>query len=394
MKKIGCTRARAVVLSCLPLAGAPLSTGAFAQSSVTLYGVVDNAFAYSSNQRGHSNFYMSQGNLQASKFGLLGEEDLGGGTKVVFRLESGFNSLTGAQSSAGVMFNRQAYVGLSDNKYGTVTLGRQYTPYFNMVGALGPTGVLTGATGAHPGDVDALDTTLRFNNSITYVSPTFGGLVFSGQYALGGVPGSVASGSNFSAALRYDYRPFSVAAGYVKLKDIATSQALGSFAANSPVNNGYATARGVQLIAAAARYEMNSLMVGVNYSNVQYAPGSKSLFANEAVFNTYGVIATYRFTPAITVGAGYSYTMASKSNGITDPARYHQVSLEQTYSLSKRTTIYALEAYQHARGKSLIASGAGTRIADAVAVVGDSQNTTPSSGPSQFVGMVGLRHAF
>lgn len=387
-------RTRALVLSCLPFAGAALSSGAAAQSSVTLYGVVDNAFTYVSNQRGHANFYMSQGNLQASKFGLLGSEDIGGGTKAIFRLESGFNSLTGAQSSAGFLFNRQAYVGLSNDRYGTFTLGRQYTPYFQMVGALGPTGVLTGATGAHPGDVDALDTTLRFNNSVTYLSPNIAGLQFSAQYGLGGVPGSVANGSNFSAAFRYDYQPFAVAAGYVKLKDIATSAALGTFAINSPVNSGYATARSAQLFAAAARYNLRDLMVGVNYSNVQYAPGSGSLFAGEAVFNTYGVISTYRITPAVIVGAGYSYTRASKANGMSDPARYHQISLEQTYNLSARTTLYALEAYQLARGKTLIAAGGATSITDAVAVVGDSQNTTPSSGPSQFVGMVGLRHAF
>ncbi|CAN7714459.1 porin [Paraburkholderia terricola] len=372
-----------------------LSTQAAAQSSVTLYGVVDNAFAYVSNQRGHSNFYMSQGNLQASKFGLLGAEDIGGGTKAIFRLESGFNSLTGAQSSAGLIFNRQAYAGLSNDRYGTLTLGRQYTPYFQMVGALGPTGVLTGATGAHPGDLDALDTTLRFNNSVTYTSPTIAGLAFSAQYGLGGVPGSVASGSNFSAAFRYDYKPFAVAVGYLKLRDIATSQSLGSFAINSPVNSGYATAHSAQLLAAAARYTHDDLMVGVNYSNVQYAPGSRSLFASEAVFNTYGLISTYRFSPAVTVGAGYSYTRASKANGVSDPARYHQISLEQTYNLTTRTTLYAIQAYQLARGKSLIAAGStGTSIVDAVAVVGDSQNATPSSGPSQFVGMVGLRHAF
>ncbi|RDJ98951.1 porin [Paraburkholderia lacunae] len=389
------SRTRTLVLSCLPVAGTLLSAGASAQSSVTLYGVVDNAFAYVSNQKGHSNFYMSQGNLQASKFGLLGAEDLGAGTKAIFRLESGFNSLTGAQSSSGFIFNRQAYVGLSNDKYGTVTLGRQYTPYFQMVGALGPTGVLTGATGAHPGDLDALDTTLRLNNSVTYLSPNIAGLQVSAQYGLGGVPGSVANGSHFSAAFRYDYKPFSIAAGYVKLKDIATSQALGSYAVNSPVNSGYATARSAQLFAAAARYTHEDLMVGVNYSNVQYTPGSSSLFANEGAFNTYGVITTYRITPAVIVGAGYSYTQASKANGISDPARYHQISLEQTYSLSTRTTLYALEAYQHARGKTLVAAGStGTSIRDAVAVVGDSQNTTPSSGPSQFVGMVGLRHAF
>jgi len=394
MNPIQHARTRAFVLCCLPFAGAVLSTNASAQSSVTLYGVVDNAFSYVSNQKGHSNFYMSQGNLQASKFGLVGSEDLGGGTKAIFRLESGFNSLTGAQSTAGYLFNRQAYVGLANDRYGTVTLGRQYTPYFNMVGALGPTGVLTGATGAHPGDIDALDTTLRFNNSVTYLSPTLAGLRMSAQYALGGVPGSVANGSNFSAAFRYDYQPVSIAAGYVKLKDVATSAALGSFAINSPVNNGYASARSAQLFAAAGRYSWHDLMVGLNYSNVQYAPGNGSLFLDKAVFNTYGVIATYRVTPSVTVGGGYSFTQQSKANGIDDPAHYQQISFEQTYNLSTRTTLYALEAYQHASGKALIAAGSGVSIADAVAVVGDSQNTTPSSGPSQFVGMVGLRHAF
>jgi predicted porin len=394
MKIIKHTRKRALAFSCLPLAGAVLSTGAAAQSSVTLYGVIDNAFSYVSNQRGQSNFYMSQGNLQASKFGLLGAEDLGGGTQAVFRLESGFNSLTGAQGSAGYLFNRQAYVGLSDTRYGTLTLGRQYTPYFTMVGALGPTSALTGATGAHPGDLDALDTTLRFNNSVTYISPNIAGLTAGAQYGLGGVPGSIASGSNLSAAVRYDYQAFSAAVGYVKLKDITTSAALASFADNSPVNNGYATASGVQMVAAAARYSFGYLMMGLNYSNVQYAPGSHSHFTDEAVFNTYGAIAVYQFSPAVFAGVGYSYTRASKANGIADPARYNQISMEQTYNMSKRTTFYAIEGYQRASGQSLIASGSGTVIADTVAVVGDSQNGSPSSGPTQFVGMVGMRHAF
>jgi predicted porin len=262
------------------------------------------------------------------------------------------------------------------------------------VGALGPTNVLTGATGAHPGDLDALDTTLRFNNSITYASPNIAGFTFGAQYGLGGTPGSFTNGSNLSAAMRYDYQAFSGAVGYVKLKNITTSQSLASFADNSPVNNGYATAESVQMVAAAARYTFSSLVVGLNYSNVQYTPNSHSLFVSEAVFNTYGVIATYQVTPAVFAAIGYSYTRASKANGIDDPAKYNQISLEQTYSLSKRTTFYALEAYQHAGGKSLVASGSGVTIADSVAVVGDSQNGTPSSGPSQFVGMVGIRHAF
>ncbi|MGF6975446.1 putative porin [Paraburkholderia sp. JPY465] len=85
----------------------------------------------------------------------------------------------------------------------------------------------------------------------------------------------------------------------------------------------------------------------------------------------YGAFATYRLTPSVTVDGGYSFTQASETNHITDPAHYHQISLEQTYNLSARTKLYALEAYQHASGKSLIASGSGVTAADALAVEHD-----------------------
>jgi predicted porin len=337
---------------------------------------------------------MSQGNLLASKFGFYGTEDLGGGTQALFRLESGFNSATGAQSAAGYMFNRQAFVGLSNKDYGQLTLGRQYTPYFQYVAALGPTNVLTGATGAHPGDVDAMDTTLRFNNAVTYVLPNFGGLQAAVQYGLGGQAGGVSKGSSVSTALRYDYQAFAWSAGYIYLKDVATSTSVGTFANNSPVNSGYATADSAQIIGTAARYTFGKLMVGLNYSNVQYRPGAASLFTQSATFNTFGVISTYALTPAITVAAGYSYTAEKARNGVTDAAHYHQFSMEQTYALSKRTAFYALEAYQKASGKTLRTVGGVSTVVNAVASVGDSQNGTPSNGPSQFVGMVGIRHSF
>ena len=367
---------------------------AAAQTSVTLYGVVDNAIAYSSNQGGHSNTYMNSGALAASKFGLFGTEDLGGGTQALFRLENGFAADTGAQSKSNVIFNRQAYVGLSNKTYGQITMGRQYTPYFQYVAALGPTNVLTGAVGAHPGDIDAMDTTLRVPNSITYTSPTFGGFQAGLQYGMGEQAGSMSNGSAFSAAMRYDYQAFSWSAGYVRLKNVATFQSnSGDFANNAPINKGYATADSAQIIGTAARYTMGQWMMGLNYSNVQYRPGAGSPagFAQTASFNTFGAIATYALTPALTLAAGYSYTAENKRNGVDKAARYHQFTMEQVYAFSKRTALYAIEAYQKASGQTLGSSGG---IVNAVASVGDSQNGTPSSGPSQFVGMVGIRHVF
>jgi len=349
----------------LAVATSGVALTAHAQSSVTLYGDIDNAIAYTSNQKGSSNVYMAQGELNASKFGFMGSEDLGGGLKTVFRLEAGFNSLTGAAASSGYEFNRMAYVGLSDQAYGTLTVGRQYTPYFNYVGALGPTGFLTGATGAHPGDLDALDTTLRINSAVTYTMPTFNGLQGSVQYGLGGVAGQFAQGNTLSAALRYDVNSFSMAVGYVRLNDLAGANSVGTVSDSSPVNAGYATAQTNQMIAAAAQYKFGNAMVGLNYSNVLYRPGAASTFRQTAVFNTFGLISTYQLTPAVLVAAGYSYTQASQSNGITSSAHYNQFSLEQTYSLSKRTAFYFLEAYQRANGQVLAANG--SSIMNAVA---------------------------
>ncbi|MFX5784942.1 hypothetical protein ABTE36_20860, partial [Acinetobacter baumannii] len=90
--------------------------------------------------------------------------------------------------------------------------------------------------------------------------------------------------------------------------------------------------------------------------------------------------------------AGYSYTAEKARNGISSPAKYNQLSLEEVYALSKRTALDAIQAYQRASGQTLRAGSAGSSIVDAVAAVGDSQNGTPSSGQGQFVAMLGLRH--
>jgi predicted porin len=110
-------------LSLMAVCGIACST-AHAQSSVTLYGIVDAGFRYNSNAGGKSQFAIAGGNESASRFGVTGTEDLGGGYKTVFTLESGFTTTTGAMQ-AGLMFGRQAFVGVA-TPYGTVTLGRQY----------------------------------------------------------------------------------------------------------------------------------------------------------------------------------------------------------------------------------------------------------------------------
>ena len=117
------------------------------------------------------------------------------------------------------------------------------------------------------------------------------------------------------------------------------------------------------------------------------------MFDDAAIFNTLGLLATYQLTPAVFAGVGYSYTRANVANGISDPAKYQQMSFEQTYSFSRRTAVYMVEAYQIAKGKTLGVAGTGNQV-NAVASVGDSQNDSPSSSRNQSVLMVGIRHSF
>ncbi|MGF6573636.1 putative porin [Paraburkholderia sp. GAS333] len=391
-------RSHKIISSVIALSSGALIGPAHAQSSVTLYGMVDDAIAYVNNQKGHSNVYMRQGNLYASKWGIRGTEDLGGGLRAVFDLQNGFDPNTGALSSSTQIFNRQAYVGLQHDVYGTVTAGRQYTPYMQFVGPLASSNWTTGATGAHAGDIDGLDTTIRANNSFVYTSPSYRGAQASAMYAFSGIAGSMGRGQTFSGALRYSNGPFAVAAGYLQIDNADTTT--GTFAATSsgsfstsPVNTGYLSAKSVRLSSAAGNYKIGSATLGLNYSNVVYTPDASSIFHDTAVFNTYAALAAYQFSPAFDVAGAFSYVLASQANGINDAARYQQYSLRESYHLSKRTTLYAVQAYQHATGETLGSKGAGN-IVSAVASVGDSQNTTPSSTSGQFVGMIGMVVSF
>ncbi|MFP3549692.1 porin [Paraburkholderia sp. SIMBA_049] len=386
------------------------SASAFAQSSVTLYGIVDNGFAYASNQStlgstsgGHSVVKMITGVWYGSRFGLRGAEDLGGGTKAIFTAEAGFNSLTGASTTEGLLFNRQVFVGFSNPTYGTVTAGRQYISYYQLMYQFGPTVQLTGF-GAHPGDVDGLDTVYRTNNTLLYTSPSLYGFTVSGSYSFGGVPGSFNRGSTWSVAGRYALGGFAAGVGVSRINNStlgggafgssSTTSNNGAQAGVSALTNGYQTAQGQQRFAAGASYEFtSSIDIRGVYTNTQYIPGIGSAFHDTAIFNTGGVAVHWKPGVAWDLSAGYSYTHATEANGIKSSARYQQVTLGEYYSLSKRTSLYALQAYTRAGGQTLGTKGAGN-IIDATATIGDTYNGTPSSSRSMAGVVVGMVHKF
>lgn len=406
------SRLKAVVLGAALTGAAAGTAPAFAQSSVTLYGIIDTGLGWQSSQTslgsttgGKSAVKMINGVWAGSRFGLKGAEDLGGGTKAVFQLEEGFNSATGAQSTSGLMFNRQSFVGLTNATFGSLTAGRQYASYYQLLSPYSPTTWLTGFYGAHPGDLDGLDTIYRANNTLLYTSPKIAGFTFSGSYSLGGVPGSLNRGSTWSAAGQYAMGPIGLAVGFSRINNStlgggafgadSTTSSAGGQAGISAVTNGYQSAQAQQRLAVGAGYTFNSQFdVTATYSNVQYLPGTGSAFRDTAIFNTGGLVLHWKPATTWDFAAGYSYTRATRANGITSSAQYQQFNLSQYYTLSKRTGLYALEAYQRANGQTLAPSGSGTQVIGATATLGDGFNSTPSSSRSMVGVGAGIIHRF
>lgn len=398
-----------VITTAVALLATGFAAGAAqAQSSVTLYGIIDTGIGYQSSSgslgqtaNGRSAVKMLNGIWAGSRVGLKGSEDLGGGNKAIFTLEQGFNSATGAQGVTGLAFNRQAWVGLSNPTFGALTAGRQYMPYYTLLSPWSPTTWLTGAFGAHPGDIDSLDTTYRVNNAVVYTSPTIYGFTLGGAYAFGGQPGSFNSGSTWSAALQYKNGPAGLAVGFERINNSTSGGgAWGSFTtlsnngaepSVSSLNNGFQFAQAQQRIGVTGGWQFSPAFdVSVSYTNVQYIPGPNSKFASEAVFNTAGAVLHWKASPVWDFAGGYSYTRAAKANG-TDGATYQQVTLSQFYSLSKRTGIYVLEAWGHASGQTLSATGT---VISATPTIGDGFNSTPGTSSNVFAAGAGIIHRF
>lgn len=109
--------------------GLALAGGTASAMTVQLFGVVDASIEYAKGSQ--SVVRMREGQQAASRWGLRGIEDLGGGTKANFLVESGFNIDTGTEFFGnGRLFGRQSWMGLSNETWGEIRLGRQYTPSF------------------------------------------------------------------------------------------------------------------------------------------------------------------------------------------------------------------------------------------------------------------------
>ncbi|MCQ0030620.1 porin [Burkholderia glumae] len=384
-------------LTIVSLATLAAMGSAHAQSSVTLYGVIDTSLTYVNHADGAKNSWLlgnsSAGNLAGSRWGIKGSEDLGGGLKAIFQLENGFDPSTGKLGQGNREFGRQAFVGLASDRLGTVTLGRQYDPLIDLIQPITDDNYF-GSTFATAGDVDNYDNSFRVDNAVKYTSPVFGGVQFEAMYSFGGVAGTTSAGQSYSAAVAYNGGPLSVAGGYFYAANSAasaagpagratwTSTSGGTF--DGPINLGYQTAHSLGIARVAGQYAFGAFTLGAGYSNAQYRRDGASLFGRNEHYNTGQGFLNYQATPALLVGVGYSYT---KSGGDTS-ATYHQASLGADYTLSKRTDVYLTAAYQHASGTT--SDGAGGAVA-AQASIGSYGYAGTNS---QTIVNLGLRHRF
>jgi predicted porin len=364
-----------------------MSATAFAQSSVTLYGLIDEAIGYTNNAGGKAAWQMQSGWVAGDRWGLKGVEDLGGGLKAIFTLENGFDLNTGSLGNAGRLFGRQAFVGLQTDRYGSLTFGRQYDSVVDFLAPLTANGGYAGWPFAHPYDNDNTDESFRVNNAIKYTSPLFAGAQFGGLYAFSNQPGSSTNNRLFSVGATYSGAALSLAATYLQADNP------GSDTSGAVTGDTNFTAKRQQVWGAAATYVLSSLTLGFNYTHTTLQTPTSSIYfgqlavvPNDLKFDNFEVNAKYQFSPALSALAMYTFTQGRFDTAASQSKpKWHQGGLMVDYFLSKRTDLYAQAVYQHVGG-----SDTGTAL-DQAFITG---SAGVSSSRSQVLARVGLKHTF
>ncbi|WP_246174436.1 porin [Pandoraea terrigena] len=373
--------AAAAVLGCLP--------AAHAQSSVDLYGIVMSGVIWTNNVAGGKSTGMAEG---PSRWGLRGQEDLGGGMKTVFRLESGFAPSTGQSFQGGRLFGRQAYVGLSDGSWGTITLGRQYDFAADWLAQTSAPYRWNGYF-AHPGDNDNFNYQFRVNNSAKYVSSNLQGLQLGAMYSLGGVAGSFGNQSAMSFGAKYENGPVKVQAAYFHMNHPALAAAEGNWStilfpqvsATSPLHNNGLNPSSMDVYGIGGTYQFDKTTLGLLWSHSDYrklGDAADRLSEANVRFDNIEANVAYSVTPQIQLVGAYTYTVGKVSQTGFAP-QYHQINAGVNYFLSKRTILYLAGIYQRAAGDATNAN---------IECAGSSCEA--SSSKNQVSVLSGIFHAF
>jgi predicted porin len=370
---------------------AMFATAAHAQSSVTLYGVLDSGLLYQSTSAasfqphaanlGHV-YQLKDGGIYASYWGLKGSEDIGGGYKINFKLQGSFNTTNGKfglsdTPGTTAMFNQYATVGAS-GPFGSIDAGRQIIP---MIYAMAETDVrgaqyfgsiLTAWLGVNqaagwPGtSTNAPIGALYDSNALVYNSPKFYGASLALEYAPGGVPGQFQGGTRESAVLKYSNYGLNLSAVYYNGHDTnpfpLTYPAAPAVPATGLANNRF--------------YYLGAMYTISGFSiSASYGIGKNPANTNTADFEMASGGLGYQFNSRFKVTSGYYY-LKDRNHSANHSS---EVAVGAEYNLSTRTKAYAQVGYVDNDGTMNQTIIYGTPVAPG-------KNTTAA--------MVGIRHTF
>jgi predicted porin len=207
---------------------AATSSAAFAQSNVTIYGILDAGITAERGAAAGNVTKVTSGAASASRIGFKGTEDLGGGLSAIFKLETGARIDDGTlDNSTSTLFNREAYVGLSSKTAGTLTLGRQYTPYYETLRDVGDPFAM-GYAGTAKNLFPVASYMTRNSNAVVYKTPNLAGFTGSVSYSLGEQNSDSSAARQVGGSLGYNNGPLNVAVAYnMKNNDTSTVKTAG-----------------------------------------------------------------------------------------------------------------------------------------------------------------------
>ncbi len=339
------------------------ASAAQAQTSVTLYGILDAGLNYTNAQNAANDSVLRYtANEISSRWGIKGSEDLGGGLSATFRLENGFNLGSGVMNggtlaagsgatnpqAAGKLFDRGADVGLKGN-FGHVQLGRiGFSPIIdaqlafdtNSFSNFASLNNLAFTNGSNVSGANQATMVYWVDNALKYTSPNFSGFTFSGLYGLGQTAGNTTRNRTVSAALTYVNGPLAVGAGYYDSKNApalyaglsSNGSALASVAQTALLAaQAAATAADDSVVRGStlgAKYNFGVWTVGLNWTN--YKNPNLSTTYNTDYWN---LGATYNITPALLLTG--NYIRRNDKNTSTNNGNLYKIGVK--YTMSKCT---------------------------------------------------------
>lgn len=344
----------------MAVAGAFFAGAAQAQSSVTLYGILDINYMWQEvptnvgttaapRVQQESFSAINSGYQSGNRWGLRGSEDLGGGWKAIFTLESGFDLDTGNMGQGGRLFGRQAWAGISTDM-GAVVAGRlatfsSGTGSFDMWGRVDP--FLTGFGMASLGSTFISSNALRVDNAIAYQSPKWagfqGGIGYTTRVNGQEVAPNDANISAVISAINWESGPFFVSVTYDAVSNVGSApdqkhlQVGGTFDLGPlRLHAAYADQKDIGAIPNGAGGDTGfiALPAGFSYDNSAWMAG-----------------VTYKMG-AFTFMASYQASNADGQTigGVNIEPDYNVYGVGATYSLSRRTNLYAGYAARDANG--------------------------------------------